>query len=161
MIDEIAFQTNLLALNAGVEAARVGEAGRGFAVVAQEIRALAQRAAGAASEIKGSITESQNNVETGSDLVTEVNGSLSELVAKLAEFRGIFVKISASSEEQTQSLSEISSAVHNIGALTQRNSAMVEESTAATHVVNAETQELMNLIAHFHTDVGSKVRAAA
>ncbi|WP_244138690.1 methyl-accepting chemotaxis protein, partial [Burkholderia vietnamiensis] len=46
-IDTIAFQTNILALNAAVEAARAGESGRGFAVVAGEVRALAQRCAGA------------------------------------------------------------------------------------------------------------------
>ena len=95
VIDEIAFQTNLLALNAGVEAARAGDAGRGFAVVASEVRALAQRSAQAAKEIKGLISTSATQVDQGVELVAETGKSLERIMAKVTEINRVVGEIAA------------------------------------------------------------------
>ncbi|HYZ64643.1 MAG TPA: methyl-accepting chemotaxis protein, partial [Acetobacteraceae bacterium] len=149
VIDEIAFQTNLLALNAGVEAARAGEAGRGFAVVASEVRALAQRSADAAKEIKALISTSTQQVGRGVDLVDATGKSLSRIVARVGELSGVMVEIAAAAREQAAGLAEVNSAIAQMDQVTQQNAAMVEQSTAASHALAEEAKELARLTGRF------------
>jgi len=149
VIDEIAFQTNLLALNAGVEAARAGDAGRGFAVVASEVRALAQRSAEAAKEIKALINTSRGQVEEGVDLVGQTGKALTQIVGQVTEINDIVNGIAGSAQEQSSALAEINTAINQMDRMTQQNAAMVEESTAATHSLAEQTAELFRLMAGF------------
>ena len=149
VIDEIAFQTNLLALNAGVEAARAGDAGRGFAVVASEVRALAQRSAEAAKEIKVLISASGVQVSEGVDLVGQTGRALERILGEVVQINGLVAEIAASAEEQATGLQQVNIAVNQMDQVTQQNAAMVEESTAASHSLSREADNLTELMAQF------------
>jgi methyl-accepting chemotaxis protein len=155
VIDEIAFQTNLLALNAGVEAARAGDAGRGFAVVAQEVRALAQRSADAAKEIKGLIRASSEQVDKGVKLVGETGQTLDQILGQVIEINDLVGEIAASSKEQAGGLAEVNAAVNQMGQVIHQNGAMVEQSAAATNALAAEVEELERLLGGFQ--VGAQI----
>lgn len=152
VIEEIGFQTNLLALNAGVEAARAGDAGRGFAVVASEVRALAQRSADAAKQIKGLITTSSQQVKHGVTLVGETGESLSRIVEQVSAIDGLVATISASAQEQSASLVEVNLAVGHMDQMLQQNAAMVEETTAASHSLKGEAANMNDLVSRFTID---------
>jgi methyl-accepting chemotaxis protein len=157
VIDAIAFQTNLLALNAGVEAARAGDAGKGFAVVANEVRALAQRSADAAQDIKALITNSSTQVGAGVELVGETGDRLGEIVAKVGEINGLVEDIATAAGRQAQNLQQVNGTMRDMDRMTQQNAAMVEQSSAATHSLSEEAVRLTELVSTFRTrDIDSR-----
>lgn len=164
MIDGIAFQTNLLALNAGVEAARAGDAGKGFAVVATEVRALAQRSADAARDIRALISTSSEQVASGVDLVGQAGTVLSSIVHRVAEINSMVQEIASSAHSQATSLQQVNTAVAEVDRVTQQNAAMVEESTAAARSLSQEASGLANVVQRFVTGSGvanRQIRASA
>ena len=149
VIDDIAFQTNILALNAAVEAARAGDQGKGFAVVATEVRNLAQRAATAAGEIKGLISDSVGKVVGGTKLVVNAGETMGEIVTSIRGVTMMMAEITNASTEQSQGIEQVNQAVGQMDEVTQQNAALVEQSAAAAEALEDQARNLMVSVSHF------------
>ena len=160
VIDEIAFQTNLLALNAGVEAARGRGGGsrlRGGGL--RGARALAQRSAQAAKEIKGLIsTSSKPGGVRASRWSARPARPWRGSLAQVSEISGIVTEIAASAQEQATGLQEINTAVNQMDQSTQQNAALVEQSTEASHALAQEAEQLATLLGQFRLRTNDAAR---
>lgn len=149
VIDSIAFQTNILALNAAVEAARAGEQGRGFAVVASEVRALAQRSATAAKEIKALIGASVLKVETGTRQVKGAGTTMQEIVTSVQKVSSIIDHISLASRQQADGIEQVNLAVMQLDHAVQQNAAVVEQAAAASESMKESAYQLVQSVSVF------------
>ncbi len=149
VIDGIAFQTNILALNAAVEAARAGTEGRGFAVVASEVRALSQRSASAARDIKALIDSSVNRINAGNALVVRAGEAMEHIVDNVQRVSSLVAEISLASGEQSVGIDQVNLAVTQMDSATQQNASLSQQSTVAAQSLQAQAENLLESVSVF------------
>lgn len=114
VMDSITFQTNILAINAAVEAAHAGEQGRGFAVVAQEVRALAQRSAQSARDIRELIVTTIDSLNEGSSQAQLAGEAMQAIVASTAQVNQRIEQIARAADSQASGLTEVNQAIAHL-----------------------------------------------
>lgn len=112
-------------------------------MVAKEIRALAQRSAKSAQDIRNIITSSGRQVEEGVHFVGEADRSMKVISQHVDGITSLLEEISRSTTGEAESLETINKAINEMDQMTQRNAAMVEEVNVACRNLSNEAKDLL------------------
>jgi methyl-accepting chemotaxis protein len=120
-------------------------------VVAGEVRALAQKAAAAAKDIKNLINDSVQRIEVGTQLADKSGDMLMGITGSIDQVVQMIEAIADASNEQSVGIHQVHKALSDIDRVTQENASLVEQTTAAAESLSTEASHLRQNMAFFKT----------
>ena len=120
-------------------------------MVATEVRALAQKTAEASQEIGDLISNSDEQIRSGVELVNRTGESLADIVASIESMSDNIRLIAEASNEQAIGIDEVNQSVLQLDKVTQQNAAMAEESSAASITARQEADRLKDAVGFFRS----------
>jgi methyl-accepting chemotaxis protein len=149
-IDAFASEAGTLALNAALASAGSGGQGREFADAANEVRALAQQAAGAAREVRELAARSIAEIEGCAAWAAQAGASILDAADVAREMEGVTERLGSASAGQAGSLASVNQAIVRMDEVTQKNCALVEEAAASARTLQMQALALSRTVAAFH-----------
>jgi methyl-accepting chemotaxis protein len=121
-------------------------------VVAGEVRALAQKSAMSAKEIKELIEASTARVDSGAELAERAGSTMLEVTQAVQRVTDIMAQISSASHEQSAGIEQVNLAIAQMDQVTQQNAALVEEAAAAAAAMADQAEQLKGAVAVFELE---------
>ncbi|MBP6814918.1 MAG: chemotaxis protein [Burkholderiaceae bacterium] len=122
-------------------------------MVATEVRALAQRSATAAHEIRGLIAASEAKVVDGVRMVSQAGTTMREIVGGIDTVRTQMDGIARAAREQDADLADVARLLANLQDAVAANSQLVEQTAAAAGGLQTQASAMVASTARFHLPV--------
>jgi len=117
--------------------------------VATEVRNLAQRSAQAAKDIKGLISESVEQVESGAQLAEQAGSAMREIENSVQHVTQLISGIAMSSARQSDDIATVNGTLAQLDQVTQQNAALVEQAAAAAEKLQEQAKRLQQEVMVF------------